>query len=274
MSTVTMMTGSENEKTSSQKNRAVTRKPPSWRLLLAIFLFFIGALLLMEWAGERARTYRPVPEGHVEIRVVRTSAQLYRYWQRLGLQGRIVVHAGRYLHYVDDEEHPLGYAAPPSYPVTVTSVRGEREKRVDHTNLLWLAVQANIARCLYMVMTPADFTARFTSGTDTPPRERDGSIRVHDFGAPRIILDAIPRVGERVVLNMDASYFSGDSGGQLLQSLRDGKLHADVITLCLSEDNPDVTASERVRALETVQNAAAASKGAMTVVNLAEGLSE
>jgi hypothetical protein len=137
-----------------------------------------------------------------------------------------------------------------------------------------MAVQNDIFRSLYMVMTPADISSRHGSDTDIPPRERDGSIRVHDFGAPRVVLNTIPRIRERVVMDVDASYFNDSSGEQLLQSLRDGRLHADVVTLSLSEDNPDVTTPERVRAMETVRRVAAASRGTLKVVNHAEGLSE
>jgi len=253
----------------------LSSKPIAIWSLLAIPLFFLGVLLLLEAAGAHGRRFQPAAgSGSIEIRVIRTNAELYAYWKSLGLKGRIVIHAGRYLHYVTDNDFPLGYKATASYPVMLQSVQAELEKRVNHTNFLWVAVQANFARALYMLMTPEDYAARFSSESDYPERKTGGGIHDHDFGAPRVILDTIPLLRERVVLNLDASYFSGGSGEELLNRVLDGTVPADVITLCLSEENPDVKERERLQALNVLERVAAASQGKLKLLNHSQGLSK
>jgi len=240
--------------------------------LVAIPLFFLCVLVLLETAGGRRRVFTPgTDSGVIEVRLVRTSEELYRYWKSLGLQGRVVVHAGRYLHYVADTELPMGYRATAAYPVVLQPLQAERDKRVNYGNFLWSAVQANMARALYMVMTPEDFKARFSSATDYPELAREGTVHDHDYGAPRVILDTIPLLRERVVLNMDASYFSAGSGEALLQSILQGRLRADVITLSLSEDNPDVQEQERSRAVKAVERVMAASPGRLKLLHDSHG---
>lgn len=251
------------------------RKPLFIWSLLTIPLFFLCVLLLMETAGARGRKFHPVMDsGVIEIRVIRTNVELYNYWKSLGLNGRIVLHAGRYLHYVADDETAMGYKATPTYPVIIQPTKVELEKRVNYTNVLWVAVQTNIARALYMLMTTDDFNARFSSEADFPEHRKGGAFKDHDFGAPRVILDTIPPVKEQVVLNMDASYFSGVFGENLLNKIQEGALRADVITLCLSEDNPDVREHERLQAMKVLERVATASNGKIKLRNYPKGISE
>lgn len=246
---------------SAQKDCFLERRPLAVVSLLAIPLFFLGALFFMQMAGVQARKFIPIKDRSViEITVIRSNVELYRYWNRMGIKGRIVAHAGRYLHYVNDKDGSSGYRATRTYPVTVHSVKDKFENNVNYANFLWVAVQANMARSLYMLM-PADvFSSRFNSDADYP-ESRQGIVRDHDFGTPRIILNTVPALKEQVVLNIDASYLSSPNGRDVLDKLAGNVLDADVITFCLSEDNPDVTEVERIQAMQLLEGFAAASKG-------------
>lgn len=242
-------------------NCFLARKPLAIVSLLAIPLFFLSTLFFMQTIGVQTRTFIPMKDRKIiEITVIRSNPELYRYWKRLGIKGRIMAHAGRYLHYVSEKDGTSGYRATSTYPVTVHSLKEKFESNVNYTNFLWVAVQANIARSLFILMPPDFFSSRFNSDADYPER-RQGIVRDHDFGTPRIILNTVPALKEQVVLNIDASYLSSPNGRDLLDKLAGNVLNADVITFCLSEDNPDVTEVERLQAMQLLESFAAASKG-------------
>lgn len=254
-------------------NRFPERKPlPLWSIL-AVPLVCICLLFLLEVAGARARTFLPVrSSGSIDITVLRTNAELYRYWKQKGVTGRIALHAGRYLHYVAPDKEPLGFRATRVYPVSLRATRQEMEGRIDHTNVLRAAVQSNMVRELYMVMPPELFRSRFSSDADYPDRGK-GIVRADDVDAFRTIVSAAPELKERVLLSIDATYLSGSDGNALLERLFAGAITADVITFSLAEDNPDVREDERLEALRLLESFAAASQGRVRLVRHSEGVS-
>lgn len=257
----------------SQKDYFLVRKPLAIVSLAAIPLFTLCVLLLMEATGVKVRKFIPTKDrGVIEISVIRSNAELYRYWKRLGIKGRVVVHAGRYLHFVPGKEGSSGYRATDSYPVMIrTASDDEFEKSVTYANFLWAAVQTNMARKLYTLMPVDVFNLRFGSDADYP-ESRTGVIRDHDFGAPRIILTAAPEIKERVVLNIDASFLSSSNGRDVLEKLLGHEMKADVITFCLSGDSPDVTEDERTEAMKLLESFTAASNGRIKLLKEVKGL--
>jgi len=248
------------------------KKPVSIKSLLVLPLFFLCVLFLLETAGGRARRFVPAGnDGGIRIAVLGSTPELYRYWKRLGITGRIVVHAGRYLHYVDESGGAMGYTATRTYPVTIMQRKDDIEKKLNYANFLRVAVQTNLARALYMVMPVDVFNSRFASDADFPERGT-GIIRTHDFGTPRTIVTVLPDLKERVVLNIDATYLSGPNGKNGLDRLLKGAAAADVITFCLSGDNPDVQEHERTAAMNLLEAYASASNGRVTLVKKTEGL--
>jgi len=254
------------------KRLILVKKPLSIWTLLAVPLVFLAVLLLLHEAGARARKFIPVKDNSaIEIAVLRSNVDLYHYWKRLELKGRIVVHAGRYLHYVAEKGDSMGYRATKEYPVIIQPRKGEIEKSVNYANFLRVTVQANMARTLYMLMPVDEFNSRFSSDTDYPERGT-GTIRTHDFGTPRMIVTTLPELKERVVLNIDATYLSGSQGKNVLDKLLGDAAKADVITFCLSEDNPDVQEHERIEAMQLLEKIAAASNGKIKLLKNPKGL--
>lgn len=224
-------------------------------VICGIVLAALVTLLGLDHAGVAARhqetPHRAAGAGSA-VHLVRTNAELYRLWDQKQLRGRTVVHLGRFLHYIPvGTGSGSGYTVPRSrYPLRVNPPHHFVPAEVDYRNILWVALNSGIARRTFNVIPVADFRERFElpASAGIP-----ADVAEHDCALPRTITARLPRLSEPVVLNIDASYFAHTDPVQLAAQLRESGLAADLVTLCLSEDSPDVSAGERAAALQAAR---------------------
>jgi hypothetical protein len=190
------------------------------------------------------------------VHVARTTGDVYALWQEKKVHGRIVVHLGKFLHFMG-AQITTGKSEP--YPQITNVAQDHQYYRVEqasYRNFLWNAFQSNIARKIYNVLPPAVFMQRFEL-KDIREAEKeiiehfDASV-VYD-GAQRTFTAKLPSIAEPVLLNIDASYFSSVDAAQLLDSLLKSGIRADLVTVCLAEDNPDVNDNERQQLRSFIQ---------------------
>jgi len=213
------------------------------KVILSLVLIFaaITAILAVQAAGHAARVYGSsvnLSQESFPLYLVRNTTDVYSLWREKHAHGRVVVHMGKFLHFVEPDS-PEGYRVSKSYPLTFEKLC---EGEVTYRNFLWAAMQSNVARELYHVVTPHDFRERFGLGDDA---DTGKNVIEQTFGSRRTLSTRIPSVSEPVLLNIDASFFSSMDIASAVQILKKSGLSVDVVTVCLAEDSPDVTSLER-----------------------------
>jgi hypothetical protein len=205
-------------------------------------------LILLNHGGISARKgLRPftLARERFPAYVVKRTVDTYSLWKEKQLRGRVVVHLGRFLHFMESE--PPGTTL---IPELVNYHSRFNDTRTSYRDFLWAALQTDIAREIITVIPPEDFRKRFgLANSQSAPDD----IVHHEYGSLRKFTTRLPATPEPVVLNIDASYFASIDAAQLLDSLLTSALQADMVTICLAEDNPDVTGREREKLLEFVR---------------------
>lgn len=176
--------------------------------------------------------------------LVPREVDCYRLWKEKGVRGRVVVHLGRYLHFVEPAQ-----AEPLNIPDIVKSHSRFDDAGTSYRDFLWAAMQTNIAREIITVIPREDFKKRFGLKDDLSA-QRD--VTTHEYGSPRVFSVRLPSGSEPVLLNIDASFFASRTPAELLDDLMKSPLRADLVTVCLAEDNPDVTDLERQKARDFI----------------------
>lgn len=234
---------------------------PEYVLVLLIAVGFVAGCILLDVLGKSGRSgITPSFQDNRTIYLARSTSDLYHFWRHKGIKGMVMVHAGRYLHY-EAPPNPSDYAVTDGYPLVVTPLRHEHENNIGYRNFLWNALHVQVARKLYYLLPPEAFQERFADGAGEAEKTGDGGMRTHDLGKQRIIGTSFPAVTEPVVLNMDASFLASLSGAAILGGLSDRAAPLGLVSVCLAEDNPDVTSVERARTLELLNSAPLAAAG-------------
>lgn len=163
--------------------------------------------------------------------VVGRSSEVIGTLEALGVRGRILV-------YLAGREHfrPIEDAVPAGihdFPVPVFDLADAYRSRVDRDSLLWVAVRLGIAREVVHVVPPG--------------RLADRPVITHDFGSRRVLTDVAPSFAEPVILGVAASYLEDATVDQAMAVLQGGELEADLVVLCLSDDDPEASDEARAR---------------------------
>ncbi len=221
---------------------------------LVIALFFIYTLYMLHTAGLKARTYSAVysmNDAALPVSLFSTSHGVYNFYKTRGVHGRILVNFGRFMNFVEIEFVNIGdddaFKDMNNFPVKRYNIMERYEKYLTNRNFLWLAMQGDIVREINYVLPDEVFKEKMrveVHDHDVFAITHDRII-AHEWGSKRILSNHIPDIIEPVVLNIDASFFSNTDAAHLAQEIKKSALKADIVTLNLSEDNPDVTESER-----------------------------
>lgn len=215
-------------------------------LALLIIAGCAASLIMLNHVGNTARVQGrafALARERFPAYAVKTTGDVYSLWQEQQVHGRIVVHLGRFLHFME-AGHSSG--GPPQIATIVAEHEHFTIERTTYKDFLWVAFQTNIAREIYTILPTADFIKRFDN---TQPLKE---IVMYEYGSPRIFMTSMPSVTEPVLLNIDASYFAAADAAQLMDELMESGLKADIVTICLAEDNPDVTDLDRQKARDFI----------------------
>lgn len=216
----------------------------------AIILLFLCSLNVLHREGKASRVFERIyslSEANIPAYMLNRSSDLYSLWKKKGLRGRIVLHMGRYFHFVS-AENALHFGGIGDFEEAREWVRRGAETSVTERNFLWVAVEHDIAREIYHLLPRSSFGQLLEKAR---PEERDDEgIITSYYGSKRVITDRIPHLHEPVLLNIDASFFESSDVAAIAAELKESGLKVDLLTLCLSEDNPDVSTVERERLRE------------------------
>jgi hypothetical protein len=214
----------------------------------------IAIALQAEGIASRRAPGRPAADpGVAEIVLARTDNEVVRTWRSRGLRGRTVVHAGRFLHFVADEGRRLTLETLSS-PGTGKDLDRLLVSGAGVLDYLWVTASLNVARRIYYVSPPLALETRLASMGDTRGAL---PLRIDEEATPRALDGSPPRIGEPVLLDVNASWFDESDGPALAAALRAAALRCDLVTISLAEDAADVSPRARnaarafARALET-----------------------
>lgn len=234
--------GMMNQKLSAQKYVLMA---------LALVLLLPVTVLILSGIGAAARTGGSPHgfRGGVPTVMVDTAPDIYANWKRLGMHGRLLLHFGRFVHFVPIEENVL-FAGNGQFPVRTTNMLEYYEQKIDNTNFLWVATQANIGRSARIVMPPSDFRDKYDIAVQShnPDVSLNATgIVTHYHGTRWVISDRVIPVEEPVLVSVDASYFAQSDPASLLAELVSSGISTDLMILYRGVDNPEVTDRERQR---------------------------
>lgn len=224
----------------------------AWTASVAIALLFIASVYFLNHVGVSARQHgiAYAVEKGVPFRLLENSTDIYSLWKEREEYGRVVVHVGRYLHFIPVADTG-SHEDISGFPVQTADHVGRYEERLGDENLLWVAMQSGIAREIYNVLPPPVFQEKLQVVADHDGVEisRD-KIVTNLWGSRRTITSVIPVLKESVLLHIDATYFSDGEPAALMDMLERSGLRTDLLTLGLARDNPYVTDEERDRLRE------------------------
>jgi hypothetical protein len=212
-----------------------------WLAAAGVAVASLAALATLDAAGRAARDAPGLPAAEPEVLLVRTSAAAVEAWRARGVRGCTVVHAGRFLHFVSDEDAPV-VAAVLTGPGRGSALDDALVRRAGPRNHLWVAAATGLAWRVAYVPPPRALDERLAAlglGRDAVP------ARLASETFPRLLLAAPPRTDERVVLDVNASWFDEGTPADLLDALRASGLRPALVTLSLAEDATDVSAAAR-----------------------------
>lgn len=206
----------------------------------------LAVLVGLEAAGRGARrmgSSAPVARGGAEVALVRDGAEALGAWRSRGFRGRVVVHVGRFLHFVEPEEAGRLGRGELLRTGSGRIVVEEVARRVEDVSYLWAAAQAGVARRIAYAEPPATFRARAAA----LELAGDGPLDLQIMGFPREARPALPSVSEPVLLDVAASWFDEGTGEELSRMLEASGLRVDLVTLNLLEGSADVSDAARAR---------------------------
>lgn len=230
------------------------------RILLTVLIVsgFFGTCLLLEFLGKKNRSRHVSFEKDKTVFIARTTTDLYGFWKNKAVKGAIFVHAGKYLHY-EAPDPPVDFRPGKEYPMVITPLREKHENNLSYRNYLWNGVHSGMSRKLYYVLSPESFNERFPEGVSESIMVREGGFVTHDLGTKRVIGTSFPNSSEQFVLNVDASFLAGSTGFSLVREMLASTAKLKLVTICLAEDNPDISAAERTKTMEIVNSLMASS---------------
>ncbi len=173
---------------------------------ILIFVFLCFSFFLID---SHSRSVRKYPrKSSLRFYRVSTGKDVYRVYRLLKLKGATVVHLSNTLgmeeFYPSEETEPIGY------PIPVRDVLPLYEKGLNSENFLFIASRASMLRKVYNILPPSVFRLKkdrlkgefeyTVSGNSV-----DGFVR--DIHQIITTLEAVKRIDEPVVINIDAGYF-------------------------------------------------------------------
>lgn len=218
------------------------KKNPFLLSSIAILIFFVCSMTFLVYMGRGSRIYG---DSDVPILLVNNTTDVYSLWKKAGLNGRVVIHMGRYLHLLRLSDSALSKLVLESR-INAGNIIDEYERALSYKNFLRIALEKNLARSIYYMLPQDIYMERYKILEEGDAQ----SVILHQMGSKTVITNRIPPLKEPVILNIDASYFSSSDVTNLVSDLKRSGLTVDFVTFCLSEDNPEVNAIERERLKE------------------------
>jgi hypothetical protein len=223
------------------------RSAGTWLASAALLVAFAGAVVSVDAYGKSRRVAGPpheVSRAPVPVRVVERADDAYREWRARGLHGRVVVALGTRLYFVDPGPD-LPLRAPDGRPIDPAEAM---ERALDARSFLRVAMERGIAREIRHVLPDRAYAEKASfAGGEEGVRVEERRISAPSFGSPRSLttLDGLSADAEPVLLFVSASFFGERDAAETWRRLASAGLRTDLVVLCRSYDDPDVSAAQR-----------------------------
>lgn len=215
---------------------------------IVIVIFFSCVLLFLAGYGKAGRvTGVPVSldDRRIAKELVNRPEEAYGIWEKSGHKGRMVVSLSRRLNFIETHEETFIPHSP--FPVKVFNLATSVEATLDDKNFLFVSLLKGIAREIIHIVPEQAFQEKLRFAEKNGIAATNGKINVPFRGSPRWIapLSELKPIREPVLLYVNASFFEEVEPAALFNHLRDIGLKTDLVVLCRSFDDDEVTPLER-----------------------------
>lgn len=230
-------------------------------LILRSVIIVIMSVSVVFALDSHGRHQRRVDEGYrpddprLRHVLVDRPEEAYRVWRRNGYHGRIIVALGTRLNFVRAQKVPS--MLQPPFPLQVPDLLQTSEGGLRSNNYLLVAMKAGVAREIVSVVPDRVLRGKISYAQGAAGVSTSGErIAVPYFGSPRTItaLAHLRVPHEPVLLYVNASFFRDSDPRDVIERLCDAGISTDLVVLCRSLDDREVTAAERekLRRFETL----------------------
>lgn len=217
--------------------------------LVAVAAALAGAVAAVDTLGKSRRIAGPAHplRAGVPVITIDSAEEAFRLWKTRGLHGRIVVSLSSRLYFVEPEVELSALSAAAG---RIVDPAGVAERSLGPLNFLWMALERGVARELRHVLPDPVFAEKAASILGDPLVEAGhDAIRAPYLGSPRLLttLGGLGAPPEPVLLFVSASFFADRSAADVARRLASLGLRTDLVVLCRSLDDPEVTPLEQAR---------------------------
>lgn len=222
-----------------------------------IFLSLVIVIASIHLYGIGQRTYL----NGLDIKTVRSEADIYRHWSSLGLKGRVIVYLSRHLNFIPINE--LGHIdTHRGFPVKTFDISRMYSDSLEDRNFLYVSAMTGVGRRIYHIIPVDDLQERLeeASGRDEynvklgmPVIVSGSVIKTWQADVERFImpLTEIKPIREPVLLAIHPSFFeSSEKPEDVLSVLKKGIIKADSVVFCIPEDYPSRDGIEKTERLK------------------------
>lgn len=213
-----------------------------------LILFFI-TLISLDKHGRNSRTEGigyPLNAPQIIKITVGYPEQAYNLWKEKGFKGRIVISLGRRLNFVEPVE--LSSVPAMTFPLKISNISKVVEDNLKAENFLLVSMETGLAReIIHIVPENLLFEKMEFAGKEEGVFISKEKIEAPFFGSPRTIttLSSLKSPVEPALLYVNASIFKEIEPEELLGQLVKTGLKTDLVVLCRSYDDKEVTDRER-----------------------------
>lgn len=172
--------------------------------------------------------------------------EAYTLWKQRGFKGRVIISFSRRLNFVRLEADAL--IPPMSFPLQVFNLSNAAEGNLRPDNFLYIAMETGIARKIVHIVHESVLqekieNARGSEGVTVG----ENRIQAPHVGSPRTIalMSSLRPFDEPVLVYVNASVFRDYDPEEFLRQLLKSGLYTDLMVLCRSYDDSEVTEKER-----------------------------
>lgn len=207
-------------------------------LLLALLPLFAAGL---DMTAKKTRAVPPAGQRKARVVSVADACELWQAYAGLGLRGRLLLHVGRHLHFVQVQSNEI-------YRLDQGDLAGldldaAYRSRVDHRNYLWLAARSGYFRRIHYLLDEAAFMEKMAEAGISGAQE----FSVSDSGFQRVLSLHPPSGNEAPIVQVDVSWMELHTPEDVIAMLRKLPIKPDVIILSCGGDDPERTTRARER---------------------------
>lgn len=212
----------------------------------AIAAVFCATVVSLDRLGTSRRVSGPalaLGRG-VNVVEVERADEAYSAWKERRLHGRVVVSISSRLYFVAPvwrlpPRDPTGRPLDPSLAL---------EHALTPQNFLLTSLERGVAREIRHVVPDRVFAAKVSGSLGEEGVHLSGeNLAAPHRGSPRSLttLEGFRAPGEPALLFVSASWFGERDAGALWRQLASSGLSTDLVVLCASRDDPEITEAQR-----------------------------